>query len=60
MKMLNHLVLIMGILVPFLRGQDQAELDKLLAKLNVTVDSGTLHKLQQYGGARVVAALRAA
>jgi hypothetical protein len=41
----------MGILIPLVRGQDQdqAELDKLLAELNVRVDSGTLHKLQQYG-----------
>jgi hypothetical protein len=50
----------MGILIPLVRGQDQAELDKLLAELNVRVDSGTLHKLQQYGGPRVMVALRAA
>jgi HEAT repeat protein len=61
MKTLNHVVLMMGILIPLVRGQDQAELDKLLAELNVvTVDSSTLYKLQQYGGHRVMAALRAA
>ena len=51
----------MGILIPLVRGQDQTELDKLLTRLNeITVDSGVLNKLQQYGGPRVVAALRAA
>jgi hypothetical protein len=59
MKTLNY-ALMMAILIPLVRGQDQAELDKLLAELNVTVDSATLHKLQQYGGPRVMAALRAA
>jgi hypothetical protein len=60
MKTLNRVVLMMGILIPLVLGQDQAELDKLLAELNVTVDSGTLYKLQQIGGPRVTAALRAA
>jgi hypothetical protein len=61
MKTFNHVVVMMGILIPLVRGQDQAELDKVLAELNaVTVESGTLYKLQQYGGPRVIAALRAA
>jgi hypothetical protein len=60
MRTLSRVVLMMGILIPLARGQDQAVLDKLLAELNVTVDSGTLHKLQQYGGPRVIAALRVA
>jgi hypothetical protein len=60
MKTINHAVLIMGILIPLVLGQDQADLDKLLAELNVTVDSGTLYKLQRIGGPRVTAALRAA
>jgi hypothetical protein len=54
MKTLKHVVLMMGIPIPLVRGQDQAELDKLIARLNVIpVDSGTLYKLQQYGGPRV-------
>jgi hypothetical protein len=60
MKTLTRLVLMMGILIPLVRGQEQAELDKLLADLNVTVDGGTLNKLQQIGGPRVMAALRTA
>jgi len=54
MKTSNHIVLMMGILVPLVRGQDQAELDKLLTRLNeITVDSSVLNKLQQYGGPQV-------
>lgn len=60
MKTLGHVVLMMGILIPLIQGQDQAELDKLIAELNVTVDSNTLYKLQQYGGPQVMTALKSA
>jgi hypothetical protein len=61
MKTFNRVVLMMGILIPLVRGQDQAELDKLLARLNVIpVDSDTLSNLQRYGGPRAIAALEAA
>src|SRR5215467_6476817 len=60
MKTLRCVVLMIGILVPLVRGQYPAELDKLLANLAIAVDSNTLYKLQQYGGPRVIAALEAA